>query len=30
MLIAQALLETIPIVSEDVAFDSYGVSRLWS
>ena len=30
MLIAQALLETIPIVSADVAFDSYGVTRLWN
>jgi PIN domain nuclease of toxin-antitoxin system len=30
MLIAQALLETIPIVSADALFDSYGVTRLWN
>lgn len=29
LLIAQALIEAIPIVSADVAFDSYGVTRLW-
>jgi PIN domain nuclease of toxin-antitoxin system len=29
MLIAQALTENIPIVSNDRAFDGYGVNRLW-
>jgi PIN domain nuclease of toxin-antitoxin system len=29
MLIAQALSENIPIVSNDRALDGYGVSRLW-
>jgi PIN domain nuclease of toxin-antitoxin system len=29
LLIAQALIEAIPIVSMDVAFDPYGVRRLW-
>ncbi|NOK62675.1 MAG: type II toxin-antitoxin system VapC family toxin [Chloroflexi bacterium AL-W] len=29
MLIAQAMVETIPILSADSAFDSYGVTRLW-
>ena len=29
LLIAQALLETMPIVSADALFDPYGVIRLW-
>jgi PIN domain nuclease of toxin-antitoxin system len=29
MLIAQAILEAMPIVSTDVAFDPYGVKRVW-
>jgi PIN domain nuclease of toxin-antitoxin system len=29
MLIAQALDENIPIVSNDRALDGYGISRLW-
>jgi PIN domain nuclease of toxin-antitoxin system len=29
MLIAQAIVEQIPIVSADVAFDAYAVTRLW-
>jgi PIN domain nuclease of toxin-antitoxin system len=29
LLVAQALAEMIPIVSADVAFDPYGVRRLW-
>jgi PIN domain nuclease of toxin-antitoxin system len=29
ILISQALVETIPIVSADAVFDSYGVTRLW-
>lgn len=29
LLVAQALVENIPIVSCDVAFDGYGVQRLW-
>jgi PIN domain nuclease of toxin-antitoxin system len=29
MLIAQALTENIPIISNDRAFDGYGVTRLW-
>ncbi len=29
MLIAQAQAETLPIVSNDAAFDGYGIRRLW-
>lgn len=29
LLVAQALVERVPIVSADPAFDPYGVSRLW-
>jgi PIN domain nuclease of toxin-antitoxin system len=29
LLVAQALIEQVPIVSSDVAFDPYGVTRLW-
>jgi PIN domain nuclease of toxin-antitoxin system len=29
MLIAQAQAENIPIISNDVAFDTYKVRRLW-
>ena len=29
MLIAQAQAENLPIVSNDIAFDGYGVRRLW-
>jgi PIN domain nuclease of toxin-antitoxin system len=29
MLVAQALVEQVPIVSRDPAFDAYGVTRLW-
>jgi PIN domain nuclease of toxin-antitoxin system len=29
LLIAQALLDGIPIVSSDAALDAYGVNRLW-
>ena len=29
LLIAQSLVEGIPIVSVDEAFDPYGVTRLW-
>jgi PIN domain nuclease of toxin-antitoxin system len=29
LLIAQALVEGLPIVSADVTFDLYGVTRLW-
>ncbi len=29
MLIAQALLEDIPIISRDRVFDAFGVTRLW-
>ena len=29
LLIAQSLIESIPIVGLDAAFDSYGVRRLW-
>jgi PIN domain nuclease of toxin-antitoxin system len=29
MLIAQALVEQLPIVSADAVFDAYGVQRLW-
>jgi PIN domain nuclease of toxin-antitoxin system len=30
LLVAQSLLETMPVVSADVLFDQYGVSRLWN
>ena len=29
LIIAQALVEGIPVVGSDVAFDLYGVSRIW-
>ena len=29
MLVAQAQLEDLPIVSDDPVFDAYGVSRVW-
>lgn len=29
MLIAQAIAENIPVISNDVAFDSYTVRRMW-
>ena len=29
MLIAQAQLEDVPIVSNDIVFDTYGVNRIW-
>ena len=29
LLIAQSLLESMPVVSADPLFDRYGVSRLW-
>jgi PIN domain nuclease of toxin-antitoxin system len=29
LLIAQAMVEQIPIVSADIAFDAYAVERLW-
>jgi PIN domain nuclease of toxin-antitoxin system len=29
LLVAQAIIEAIPIVSVDVALDPYGVTRLW-
>lgn len=29
MLIAQALAEDVPIISNDLALDGYGVQRLW-
>ncbi len=29
LIIAQALVERIPIVSADTAFDDYGVTRIW-
>jgi PIN domain nuclease of toxin-antitoxin system len=29
LMIAQALVDGIPIVSADVAFDPYGVTRIW-
>jgi PIN domain nuclease of toxin-antitoxin system len=29
LLIAQSMLESLPLVSADVVFDQYGVSRLW-
>lgn len=30
LLAAQALIEDVPIVSRDVCFDAYGVTRVWS
>jgi PIN domain nuclease of toxin-antitoxin system len=29
LLVAQAMLENIPVVSADPAFDAYPVNRLW-
>jgi PIN domain nuclease of toxin-antitoxin system len=29
MLIAQAMVDAIPIVGVDSAFDAYGITRLW-
>jgi PIN domain nuclease of toxin-antitoxin system len=29
LLIAQAMVEGVPILSADAAFDAYGVTRLW-
>ena len=29
LLIAQATVEQLPIISADTAFDAYGVTRLW-
>jgi PIN domain nuclease of toxin-antitoxin system len=29
LLVAQAMIERLPIVSGDVVFDQYGISRLW-
>ena len=29
LLVAQALVEGVPIVGVDVAFDAYGIRRLW-
>jgi PIN domain nuclease of toxin-antitoxin system len=29
LLVAQALVEKVPLVSGDLALDSYGVTRLW-
>jgi PIN domain nuclease of toxin-antitoxin system len=29
LLIAQSLMETIPIISADIALDQYGIQRLW-
>ncbi len=30
LLIAQALVESIPIIGSDTRFDSYGVARIWT
>jgi PIN domain nuclease of toxin-antitoxin system len=29
LIVAQALVESLPIVGRDQAFDSYGVQRIW-
>ncbi|WP_322746104.1 type II toxin-antitoxin system VapC family toxin [Nostoc sp. LEGE 06077] len=29
LIIAQAIVERIPILSRDLAFDSYGIQRIW-
>lgn len=29
LLVAQALVEEVPILSNDTALDNYGVERLW-
>jgi PIN domain nuclease of toxin-antitoxin system len=29
LLIAQAMIEQVPIVSTDIIFDAYGVQRVW-
>jgi PIN domain nuclease of toxin-antitoxin system len=30
MLIAQSLIEGVPLVSNEAAFDSYGINRIWN
>jgi len=30
LLVAQCLVETIPLVSADAVFDRYGISRIWN
>jgi len=29
MIIAQSLTESLPLISADTAFDSYGIARIW-
>ncbi len=29
LLVAQSVIETLPLVSADARFDSYGISQLW-
>lgn len=29
LIIAQAMIENIPVVCDDAAFDAYGISRVW-
>lgn len=29
LIIAQAILESVPVVCDDTAFDSYGIARIW-
>jgi PIN domain nuclease of toxin-antitoxin system len=29
LIIAQAIVEKIPILSRDLAFDAYGIQRIW-
>jgi PIN domain nuclease of toxin-antitoxin system len=29
LIIAQATVENVPVVSGDTAFDAYGISRIW-
>ena len=29
LLIAQSIIESIPVVSGDVLFDAYGITRIW-
>jgi PIN domain nuclease of toxin-antitoxin system len=29
LIVAQAIVETVPVISSDVRFDAYGISRIW-
>jgi len=29
LLVAQAIADSVPIISRDVVFDAYGITRMW-